>query len=280
MTDQVILCWVEPGNVGGKFMDSVIRLFYEDRRRAELDLPELVAGHSFLESGPRIAAGRNDLVRSFLAKEAWKDVEWLLMLDADMVFDGSLVHTLLDGTRNEQGQIVRPVTGGLCFGGGHGSILPTMYRFVDPETNNGSAFALVSEWEPNEVVSVDATGAACLLIHRGILELMAQTFPEPSPWFAESEYKGQSFGEDWTFCMRIRNGLGFPIYVNTAAKVGHVKTIVMDETMYRTGMSGLKSITGFGAPEVIKEAAAKSQLILPTDPRNREQRRAVARVRA
>ena len=71
MTDQVILCWVEPGNVGGKFMDSVIRLFYEDRRRAELDLPELVAGHSFLESGPRIAAGRNQLVRSFLEKPAW-----------------------------------------------------------------------------------------------------------------------------------------------------------------------------------------------------------------
>jgi hypothetical protein len=258
MTERVALCWAEPGDVNGRFMDSVLQVIYEDRDAVTQGFKKdySVVGHIWIESGPRIAAARNTLVRRFLEREEWKDVEWLLMLDADMVFEKSFLHQMFDGVRDQNGKIQRPIVGGLCFGGGHGSILPTMYRMVDPKTNNGSAISIVANWKDGEVVEVDATGAACLLIHRGVLEHMGALYEEPTPWFAESQYKpegadrAQDFGEDWTFCTRARKQ-GYPIFVNTAAKVGHMKPVMMNEAMWKTGHSGLKSIAGFASPEAL-----------------------------
>ena len=274
MIEQVVLGWVDPGEVSGRFMDSVMRILYASQDAVSKGLrPDLVVpGHVRIESGPRIASSRNKLVRRFLDEPRFKDVEWLLMLDADMTFDESLLVALFDGVRSHEGRVERPLVGGLCFGGGHGSIVPTMYEIVDPDTNDGSPVRVITDFTSGDVVQVDATGAACLLIHRGVLEAMALKFEEPFLWFAESVYLGREFGEDWTFCLRARS-MGFPIYVNTNAHVGHMKAVELNETMWRTGQVGLSNPDSPTPP--------KPKLVIPTDadviPLNREQRRALAR---
>ncbi|HWD97376.1 MAG TPA: hypothetical protein VG246_13225 [Acidimicrobiales bacterium] len=279
--ERVALCWTEPGEVHGRFMDSVLQLIYADKNAVVTGerAHECVIGHTFTESGPRIGHARNSLVRSFLTKESWSEVEWLLMIDADMIFTPDALEHIFDGVRSEEGKIVRPLVGGLCFGGGSGTIIPTMYRFVDPDTNDGSAVMVVNAWAEDEIVEVDATGAAFLLMHRGVLESMKSSYPEPCPWFAESVYKTQEFGEDWTFCMRARQ-LGFPIYVDTRVKIGHMKPVNLNEEMYRTGSAGLKSISAFAdtqRPRVGREITRASEVppvILRAAVLNRQARRA------
>jgi len=267
VVEPFVIGWADPGQVSGWFAHSL----QETLRAAGTDI---YRGHFRVESGPRIAEARNDIVRSFLTREDWKDVEWLLMVDADMSWHPSAIEELFRGMRNTEGKVTHPVVGGLCFGGGHGQIMPTTYRVVDPATNNGSPVGIVTEWKEGEFVEVDATGAAFLLIHRGILEILGGLHGDPHPWFAEGVYAGRTFGEDWTFCMRVRTGDGtnaWPIYVATSAKVGHHKTVLLDETMWRTGQSNLTPVAP--PPQAIE--LTEQRIIVP----NRAMRRATIKVK-
>lgn len=278
MTDSVALAWCDPGHVSGRFMDSVLRVTYASMADLVSGVRDhhQVVGHLRTESGPMIAKARNQLVRNFLAKSDWADTEWLLMVDADMVFDENAVRDILANVRNENGKVMTPVVGGLCFGGGHGMIFPTMYRIVDPETNHGNAISIVSDYEPGELVQVDATGAAFLLIHRGVLEHLARVHEEPLPWFAPGVYKGMEYGEDWTFCMRVRK-LGYPIFVNTAVKVGHMKEVQLDEATYFSGQSGLTRVDNetpaFERIDETVRARPAASPLATQQPLNRSQRR-------
>ena len=240
MSETVALCWAHPGDVSGRFMDSVLRIFQESGRAAQAGEPDTPAimGYHFVEGGPRIAHARNELVRTFLASERYANTEWLLMLDADMTFDGSLLKTLFHDVRSAQGKVQRPIVGGLYFGGGHGAIFPLTFQLVDPETNDNNPISIITDWTPGEMLEVDATGTGCLLIHRGVLEHFSKVYEEPTPWFAESVHNGFDFGEDWTFCMRARMQ-GLPIYVNTAVQLGHMKAVCLTEQTWRTGQTGL-----------------------------------------
>ena len=280
MIEPVVLCWAHPGDVSGRFLDSVMRLMFASQEAVRTGQREdyIIRGYRYVEGGPRIASSRNRLVRDLLAAPQFKDVEWFLMLDADMTFDESLLPALFEGVRNEDGSIRMPIVGGLCFGGGHGSIVPTMYSIVDPKTNDGEPVKVITDFTSGDIVEVDATGAACLLVHRGVYEAMAETFAEPYPWFAESVYLGREFGEDWTWCLRARS-LGFQIHVNTSAKVGHVKSVIMDEDMWRSGRPSLHSLDGVAE----HKDATVTKLVVPekasVTPLNREQRRSLERRR-
>lgn len=160
------------------------------------------------------------MVQYFLDNPAQPD--WLWMVDADMVFSYSQLIALLEVADPNS----VPIVGGLCFGGRTDRLFPTLYRVVDPATNNGEAIQIVEEYPDNALVRVDATGAAFLLIHRGVLEAMRATFPPPQYWFSESVYKGEEFGEDWTFCLRAAQ-LDIPVHVHTGVEIGHVKQRVI-----------------------------------------------------
>lgn len=173
-------------------------------------------------SGPRIAAGRNHLVNSFLATEA----EWLFMVDDDMSFDGDVLERFL----KVADPVKAPIVGGLTFGTGRDGIFPTLFR-VDPEVQGP---VRMDSWplDPNSsLVEVDATGAACLFVHRSVFEKMGEQYGGPWKWFQETALGGNTVGEDMTFCLRAR-ALGFPIVVDTSIKFGHVKPRVIDEHEY------------------------------------------------
>jgi len=187
-------------------------------------------------SGPRVAAARNDLVRAFLSGTA----EWLLMLDSDMVFPRDLVDLLVEAAHWKQ----RPIVGALCFAGGRsGQIRPTLGVMV---SNDPPRFETVWNYQPNALNGVDYTGAACLLVHRSVYENLATRYGDNAhPWFAESEIGGQEYGEDVTFCMRAR-AAGYPIFVHTGIKIGHMKMSVIDEEAY---LAYRRGITEYGEDE-------------------------------
>lgn len=221
---MIVLGYISPGQVATRFMDSVMDLVTADSR---------ISGRISNISGPRIATARNDVVRSFLSMPS--KPQWLLMLDSDMSFDTEIVEKFLQASHEK----LRPVVGALCFGGGRvGTPFPTLYRMIDPAKSKGKVTEVIENYPKDALCKVDATGAACLFIHRDLLMQMYDKFstmpdghPNPHPWFAETIYKGQEYGEDWTFCMRLKQ-MEVPLYVHTGIKLGHVKSHLYDEDFY------------------------------------------------
>jgi GT2 family glycosyltransferase len=171
-----------------------------------------------LEWGPNLSTGRNLLCADFLARPG--SPEWLFMVDTDMVFEADTVDRLIGAAD----PVEVPVLGGLCWSLDAGVKVPTMYELVEKEPGR-LAFTRPARWPDDAVVRVSATGAACLLIHRSVLEAVEKTSGDPAaPWFRETPVAPMSLmGEDMTFCLRCA-ATGIPVHVHTGVRVGHMKT--------------------------------------------------------
>jgi hypothetical protein len=163
------------------------------------------------------------------------------MVDSDMTWDYEAFELLCKHADPDE----VPITGGLCFAGGRSwdangnpMIYPTLYRFSADEDGGISGVERVLDYPKDTLVEVHATGAAFLMVHRKVFIRMANVlsktsdgFPNPYPWFSEVINRGRPFGEDITFCSRAL-ALGFPVHVHTGARVGHRKTMTMDEALF------------------------------------------------
>lgn len=177
----------------------------------------------------RIIDGRNSAVRKFLQT----DIEWLAFVDSDMGFEPDTFDRLIDAADPDE----RPVVGALCFGqrkgpdGPAGSRkfmpVPTIYRWLDEGVTAG--MAPMYGYPKDSLVRCDATGAACFVVHRSVLEQVHGRFPYPREWFDETLYKSQVFSEDLTFFLRLRE-LGVPLYVHTGVKTSHYKHTYLEES--------------------------------------------------
>jgi hypothetical protein len=174
-------------------------------------------------SGVNIAAGRNELVRWFLAG----DCDWLLMVDADMVFKPDLPDALLANASAVPGERFAPIVGALCFGVDDGRLFPTVYDFTERE-GGGIQAVRYHDFPRDSMFQVGATGAAALLVHRTVFEAVAERkFNEAFPWFQETALDGgERCGEDVTFCLRAA-ACGFPVFIDTGTAVGHQKAQVL-----------------------------------------------------
>lgn len=210
----------------------------------------LAGGSIELVSGPRVAEGRSQVVDDFLRNPVNKHSEWLLMIDSDMEFEADALCQLLGHAYggNEDAEPGEPdcdVIGGLCFAGGRSRMYPTIYEGKTRKAFDGEdqvVPAPVEDYPRNELVKVLATGGAFLLVHRKVLTHMTAPWPDgfgtdthgqpnPHPWFVEGHSRGAQFGEDVAFCMRA-NALKYGVYVHTGVKIGHVKTLVLDEELF------------------------------------------------
>jgi len=195
-------------------------------------------GEVALQSGPRIAEIRTQMVKKFLETPDYRNSEWLLQVDADMTFQPDLVSRLMEVADRDE----VPILGGLCFAGGHagGRAYPTIYEEILDEDGD-VCVQPVADYPRNRLVKCGATGGACLLVHRTVYERMMQAHPKgygtrPDgaknfyPWFVEgvTDPKGRPLGEDVVFCRKAR-GMGIPTHVDTSIKLGHVKTYILDE---------------------------------------------------
>lgn len=189
-----------------------------------------------LSSRTSIAASRNKMARGFLDTT---ECEWLWFIDVDMGFAPDTVEQLIKSADPE----LRPVMGGLCFAmkrtrtadfwAERVRIQPTVYEYLELEDEVG--FRPITGYTRDQVQQVAGTGAACLLIHRSVLERMRTNGDD---WFSPLTHptgdkgKPRTFSEDLSFCVRAA-ALDIPIHVDTAVKTTHDKGgIFLDEETY------------------------------------------------
>lgn len=211
MIESVAVGSISPGYVSTGFHDALVTLILSRGG---------IGGRVSVRSGPRVATGRNQVVRAFLDNT---ECEWLWMVDSDMTFEPTVLDRLLTTATTHDLQIV----GGLCFGlDSTGEVFPVLFR--DEEGRP----ARVTNYKENSLVEVTATGAACLLIHREVLEKMEANFELPYIWFEESTWDDKEVGEDTAFCYKARE-LGYRIVVDTSITLGHIKDQIVTEASFK-----------------------------------------------
>lgn len=227
---KVAVSYLHPGHVQTEFHLCLLRMLAYDRAKPDQD--RKLSAHLAIEANSGgLTDSRNAQVREFLDGT---DNDWLWIVDSDMGFAPDTVDLLVQSAD----PVERPIVGGLCFAQyfvDHGAdelgvpgagirYFPTIYRWNQeanwPET--------VGSYPPDAIFECAATGAACLLIHRSVLEKMRTEYSGPHHWFSRPIIDGREMGEDITFCLRAR-AVGFPIYVDSAVKTSHKKSYYLTE---------------------------------------------------
>lgn len=217
---RVAIAYVSPGTESSYFSYSYTRAMAYERETWGAT-PHLIQQRC--ASGQLVEA-RNEVIRFFLDET---EPEWLLCVDSDMGFAHDLIERLLAVADKD----ARPVVGALCFGlKKHGTdhdlqsvtlrCFPTLYTYEERETEVG--FAAMTDYPRNQLVQVAATGAACFVVHRTVLEKMRTEFGDA--WFdlVVHPRKTKPFGEDLSFFTRCA-GIGVPVYVHTGVQTSHDK---------------------------------------------------------
>jgi len=225
--------FLHPGHYAACFAESMQDLLLHD-----LTGKQRVMSHTFGKLGKScgsggIVAGRNQLAKVMCDESP---AEWLFMVDSDMGFAPDTLERLIA----EADPVERPIVGALAFAhktdgkaefyGVRYRACPTLYDFVDLDDRIG--FTPRLEYPRDELVKVSATGGACVLIHRTVLEGVRAKYGDV--WFDTITHpKGPTvFSEDLSFCVRAA-GAGFPIHVHTGIKTTHDKGgVFLDEAFY------------------------------------------------
>lgn len=224
---RLVIAYIHPGNVSSYFLEGMLgTVLFDDRheQRVQTILQDW--------SSANVSQSRNKLTSKFLDEY---DAEWLLWIDADMGFAPDDVYKIMSNAD----PVRAPIVGGLCFGGDNGALFPTIYQIAQLPSGE-----LVTDrqwdYEADAMVQVAATGAAFLLIHRSALvKIRDAGFNKTFPFFQETEWNGRPVGEDLTFCLRAGK-LGLPVWVDTRVKIGHHKSTVFTENLFRAQRAAVK----------------------------------------
>lgn len=177
--------------------------------------------------GSILPAQRNELVQRM-------EGDWILFIDSDMAFDPLAIGRLV-ATRDE---FDLDIVGGLCFQR-VAPYQPTLYMRHGPD-DGGYLFR--EQWD-DDIVEVDGTGMAFLLIHRRVFERMVRVF-ENRPGFTwpprEERLKirppnffrwTDGLGEDLRFCQEAKTA-GSRIWVDTRIEIQHVGSQTIDRRSF------------------------------------------------
>jgi hypothetical protein len=167
------------------------------------------------------AGSRNRLVRAFLST----GIDWLLIVDADMVFEPEDWERLRDSADE-----AHPYVAGTYF--------------VDNVPLRPAALIMKGDkrYTPNlredspELLEVTAASLGFGLVHRDVF-LKSADPSDDHEWFAHGMKtpQGDTFPEDWAWCYyRVREA-GIPIHLNTKVRIGHVKPRVIGWKEYISG---------------------------------------------
>ena len=161
----------------------------------------------------RSTRGNIDDMRNELVKEAiMSQCTHIIMLDADQVYHVKTITRLLSHKL--------PVVGCLVY---------RRYPPFDPLMLKGDigGYQSITEWEPDSLVEVDATGTGCIIFETRIFLEM------PYPWFRfRISPRGGPIGEDFGFCHDLRKK-GYKIYVDTSVAAGHLTTMEVNEGTWK-----------------------------------------------
>jgi hypothetical protein len=212
---DVFVGYCRPDDVAGQFCDNLADMLMWDGAH-----DQRIAVRLSYVCGPRICEARNAVVREFRESAA----TWLLMLDADMTFDYRLASRMLEVCKDPKVKVL----GALCFSGGR-TWLPSPTIYAEPEEGH---FERVDHYPENELCKVAGTGAACILIHRDVIEDVYREYKDQAyPWFSDVQDGRKDYGEDLVFCIRARS-VGHDVYVHTGIEVGHMKMAPIFSAQY------------------------------------------------
>lgn len=233
---SVTVAYVRPAQVSGKFTDSLAGLIlFDSGNQQYLSTP---GGHIGMQSSPRIAEARSQVVDEFLRPGSPVGAEWLFWLDADATFDSDVLARLMDHADAR----TAPILGALAFGGSSPeNMFPTVYTLEPPKDGQaGWDMNRKLDYPRDALVKVGATGCHCVLVHRQVFVAMANRLgvrpdgsKNPYPWYMEGGVSrtGAPIGEDVGFCINAQC-LGIPVHIHTGIRTGHVKETVLDEAMW------------------------------------------------
>lgn len=226
----VVIAYIHPGQVSSYFTESLMVTYLADVSASDAGRrPRRLVNVLQEWSSANVSAARNTVTERFLdlrTPDGATVGDWLLWIDSDMQWEPSAIDALMETADPSE----RPIVGGLCFGNAKGGMFPTIYQFA--QLDGQLTTVRVRDYPRDAVVKCAATGAAFLLIHRHVLDAMRKhVFNEAFPFFQEVHLGNQPVGEDIAFCLRAAQ-LGFPIYVDTRAKIGHHKSSLLTEELF------------------------------------------------
>lgn len=241
--ERVTIGYPHLNEFGANFVDSVLRMIAYDKLHGDhlmnsSGLMNQGALVSVWGRGGELAHARNTGAASFLSS----DSDWLLWIDTDMGFEPDALEKLM----YVADPVTAPIVGGLCFietdyshdfrGGLRSSLSPTLYdwAWIEPASGMPGAYKMIprTEWEPETVTRVGATGTGFLLTHRSVYEKIsawseAQSDGAAPPhiWFERIPGPdGEFCGEDVSFCLRAHQ-VGLKILVHTGVTTTHQKAV-------------------------------------------------------
>lgn len=226
----VLVAYLHPNQISHCFSDSLMRLVAYDIGSKGRVIRS--GGPVMFRCGPNgLVEARNAVVKHFLDNTK---ADWLWMIDSDMGFKPETVDRLVEAAD----PVARPVVGGLCFGlretepdGFGGWVVrpfPTLYDWAKNRAGT-FGFRIRREYQPDTLTQVAGTGAACLLVHRSVLEKVQA---DSGTWFDPvKQSDGKLVSEDLSFCYRI-NTAGFPVFVHTGVQTVHHKQIWVGEDVF------------------------------------------------
>lgn len=234
---RVWIANVNPGSVSTDFADSLAALVLADHVNGW----HMFQGKLEGRSGSNVSKSRNELVTRFLDKT---DGDWLLFIDSDMVFPVDTIVRLLHSAEMAGTKII----GGLCVMVTADGPIPTLYQPADSSTD---VTRVLLQAPQDQILQVFATGAACLMVHRDVLEAVREASPADRNfcWFQEKVINTRWVSEDITFCLQAYK-LGYSVFVDTTLSIGHVK----NGRIWRASDIG----SGFGVEP------AKTVAVIPT----------------
>lgn len=166
--------------------------------------------------------------------------EWVLMIDDDMVWQPGQIKTLIDHFEENDLDML----GGLCFRRSH-PYQPTMFMRSQP---NEGLYTFLEDWTPGEIVEVDATGMAFIVIRKRVVEKMVAHFENRPGWQMPPysvrtqqpppnlfRWEGQ-LGEDLRFCQEAKEA-GCRVWIDTGVEVGHVAEVQIGSRDYLRAIS-------------------------------------------
>lgn len=175
-----------------------------------------------------LVQARNTAIEVFLRTEC----DWLVWLDTDMGFEPDTVDRLIAAADPTD----RPIVGALCYvnheverdglGGYQTRSFPTVYRWAQQRDSGNTGFVTVADI-PNVdlpedgLIACDATGSACIAIHRGVFETIRGN------WYgliASNHDGAPPFSEDMSFMLRCAQH-DIPVHVHTGIATSHLKPV-------------------------------------------------------
>lgn len=172
-------------------------------------IPNVKVGVDIVEGKP-IDSVRNNAVNKFLDSK----YDYMLCIDSDIVPPSYAIPELLKWDK--------PLIGATCFSFQYDQPFAVIMNRTD---NGEGGYEQSKNIGKERLIKCSATGAACLMIHRDVLEKMRTYLIEKNgkSMFFETLYRENgtlSWGQDFMFCEHAKE-IGYDLYVDTAIICKH-----------------------------------------------------------